>query len=175
MPSLAPAQRARARHAERAPTRAQALAFHRAAELYRVALELLDAETNTGADSAHSSIGERRAALLCGLADSLAATGHCLDAAQAYQKAAELTPREAPLLERHAADQLLRGGDLQRGSECSTCLERVGQLSSQPVPVAALTFELARLCHGPLRRAALADIPPPRCLDPCASRLWYWW
>lgn len=166
MHSLGAGHSERARgHAERAAERArEALAFHRAAELYRVALELLDANASGEPhDRAEPSLGERRAALLRGLADSLAATGHCLDAAHAYLQAAELTPAEAPLLERHAADQLLKGGDLQRGTELlKRVLERVGVSypRSPRASLAALTFERARLFARGLafEERALADI-----------------
>ncbi|MDB4991257.1 MAG: hypothetical protein JWN04_6435 [Myxococcaceae bacterium] len=128
-------------HAERAASRAcAALAFHRGAELYRVALQLL--ATEAPADSAG------RARLTRGLADALAATGHCLDAAEAYIEAAELSPSELPVLERRAADQLLCGGDLVRGTELlRRALERVG-VSYPRTPraaLAALAFERARL------------------------------
>ncbi|MDB4972780.1 MAG: hypothetical protein JWN48_1121 [Myxococcaceae bacterium] len=128
-------------HAERAAARAcDALAFHRAAELYRVALELSAKEPRDDIP--------RRARLMRGLADALAATGHCLDAAEAYLEAAKLSPSELPVLERNAADQLLCGGDLQRGTELlRRVLERVG-VSYPRTPraaLAALAFERARL------------------------------
>ena len=128
-------------HAERAAMRACAsLAFHRAAELYRVALELSRKE--------RPDASARHARLLRGLADALAASGHCLDSAQAYLEAAELLPSELPVLERCAADQLLRAGDLPRGTELlRRVLERVG--ISYPrnarAALAALAFERARL------------------------------
>jgi eukaryotic-like serine/threonine-protein kinase len=142
MHSLGAGQAERAlRHAERAAARAEdALAFHRAADLYRVALELLEREAPHDA--------ERRGLLLRGLADALAATGHCLDSAQAYLQGLELMHGHAPELERRAADQLLRGGDLQRGTELlRRVLERVGisYPKSPRAALAALAFERARL------------------------------
>jgi eukaryotic-like serine/threonine-protein kinase len=141
--SLGAGQPARAlEHGERAAAHARSvLAFHRSAELYRVAVELCT--------RVRPSDHTRRALLLEGLADALAASGHSLDAAQAYLEAAALlasTPAAA--LEQKAADQLLRGGDLQRGTELlARVLERVGVSypRSPRAALAALTFERARL------------------------------
>jgi serine/threonine protein kinase len=131
-------------HAERAAERAcDALGFHRAVELYRTALELLSGEERVSGEQ-----NARRARLVRGLADALAATGHCLASALAYLEAAELSPQELVSLERSAAEQLLRGGDLQRGSELlRRVLERVGVSypRSPRAALAALAFERARL------------------------------
>jgi hypothetical protein len=128
-------------HAERAAERAcEALAFHRAIELYRVALEL--AEQVAPEDHA------RRGRVLRGLGDALSALGHNLDAAQAYEAAGALSDQDADLLERMACDQHLRGGDIQRGSEqLRVVLERVGVTypKSPRAALAALAFERARL------------------------------
>jgi eukaryotic-like serine/threonine-protein kinase len=128
-------------HAERAAERArEQLAFHRAIELYRVALEL--------ADQVAPEDRERRARVRRGLGDALAALGHNLDAAQEYEVAAELADREPDALQRMACDQHLRGGELQRGTELlRVVLERVG-ISYPKTPraaLAALAFERARL------------------------------
>jgi eukaryotic-like serine/threonine-protein kinase len=128
-------------HAERAAERARdALAFHRAIELYRVALEL--------AGQVAPEDRDRRARVLRGLADALAALGHSIDAAQAYTDAAQLSDHDADQLERMAADQRLRGGDIQRGTELlRAVLERVGVSypRSPRAALAALAFERARL------------------------------
>lgn len=96
-------------YAERAAERAQkALAFNRAADLYQTALDCLK--------TSHHGEVDRQAELERRLAESLAAAGRCLEAAAAYLQAATLVDAQvAETLERHAADQLLRGGDLQRG------------------------------------------------------------
>jgi len=129
-------------HAERAAARArEALASHRSTELYRAALELLSAQ------APHD--GGRRALLLEGLADAQATGGRSLDAGQAYLDAALLSPAAAlPALERKAAEQLLRGGDLARGTKLlERVLERVGVSypKSARTALAALAFERARL------------------------------
>jgi hypothetical protein len=128
-------------HAERAAERArEALAFHRAIELYRVALEL--------AEQVAPEDRERRARVRRGLGDALAALGHNLDAAQEYEAAAELTERDFDALQRMACDQRLRGGELQRGTELlRVVLERVGVSypKSPRAALAALAFERARL------------------------------
>ena len=130
------------RYAEGAGARAQrALAFHRSAELYRSALALEREQPER--DPA------RRARLLEGLGDALAAIGHCLDAASAFLDAAALAAADVlPALERKAADQLLRGGDLTRGTELlARVLERVGVSypRSARAALAALAIERARL------------------------------
>ncbi|MET0341733.1 MAG: serine/threonine-protein kinase [Polyangiales bacterium] len=129
-------------YAERAATHAQeVLAFHRSVDLYRTALSLLDRERPD--DDAH------RGRLLAQLGNALAAGGYCLDAAQIFLDAMALgAPEDVPVFERKAADQLLRGGDLQAGSALlARVLERVG-VSYPRTPraaLAALTFERARL------------------------------
>ncbi|HEY6880416.1 MAG TPA: hypothetical protein VI299_20470, partial [Polyangiales bacterium] len=128
-------------HAERAAERARdALAFHRAIELYRVALEL--AEQVAPDDRA------RRARVRRGLGDALSALGHHLDAAREYELASTLADEHAERLEAMACDQFLRGGDIQRGSELlRVALERVGVTypKSPRAALAALAFERARL------------------------------
>jgi eukaryotic-like serine/threonine-protein kinase len=127
-------------HATRAAQRAlRALAAHRSAELYREALAL---------DMQLGSEASRRAALLEGLAEALAASSHCLDAGELFLEAAALDVTRMARLEQRAADQLLRGGDLARGSALlRRVLERcdVSYPESAQAALAALTLERARL------------------------------
>jgi len=79
------------------------LAFGRAADLYRVALEL-------------HAVGDRRLSLTAAMADALAQAGRSSEAAEAYQAAAGLaTSDKAAELTRLAADNLLRGGHVDEG------------------------------------------------------------
>lgn len=129
-------------HAERAAERAQhALAAHRGVELYRAALELARDQPRDA---------ERTLRLTRGLAEALSASGHNLDAGQVYLDAAALADDEQEqfTLERKAADQLLRGGELAQGTELlARVLERVGVSypRSAGAALAALTFERTRL------------------------------
>ena len=93
---------------------AQALAFDRAARLYQRALDLAPAEGASVPDDA------RRRSLRKRLADALANTGKGLVAAAEYERAAEGAPAaEALDLRRRAAEQLLRGGEIKRGTEAT--------------------------------------------------------
>ncbi|HEU5060665.1 MAG TPA: hypothetical protein VFU21_29240, partial [Kofleriaceae bacterium] len=90
---------------------AEALAFHRAARLYEVALDLW-----TGDDA-----GRRR--ILADQAEALAHAGHGPEAARAFAAAADLAPGVEGLeLRRRAAEQLLRSGHIDDGL---AALERV--------------------------------------------------
>ncbi len=144
-------------HAERAAERArEALAFHRAIELYRVALEL--------SEQVAPEDRSRRARVHRGLGDALAALGHNLDAAQEYEVAAELSGLDADELQRMACDQHLRGGDIQRGTEqLRVVLERVGigYPKSPRAALAALAFERARLFTRGLAFEPKEQIAPP--------------
>ena len=89
---------------EAAERTAQALAFDRAARLYRIALE------TPGLDAARA----RR--LRAKLAEALANAGRGYDAAQAYQAAAAgAGEQEGIELRRCAAEQFLRGGHVNEG------------------------------------------------------------
>ena len=83
---------------------AEALAFDRAARLYRLALEL----------KPHSD--PRRSELLCTLADALANGGRGGRAAKIYLEAADMATAEMALdLRRRAAEQYLRAGHVADG------------------------------------------------------------
>ncbi len=146
-------------YAERAAERARvALAFNRSADLYRIALSCLD---QTKPDDV-----ERRASLEQLFAEALAAAGCCLEAAQAYLRAATLVPEAtAHVLERNAADQLLRGGDLTAGTEL---LERVLSRHGIRYPSGARTA-LAALAIERTRIAARGlgfEERPPSTVEP---------
>ena len=103
--------------AVRAAARASdALAFDRAAELYRTALRL-----------GRQPVAERRR-LHVALGDALAGAGRCAEAADAYLEAVDDKDEGARLdLRRRAAEQLLVGGDVERGlTELGSLLAELG-------------------------------------------------
>jgi tetratricopeptide (TPR) repeat protein len=116
---------------------AEALAFDRAARLYRLALEL----------KPHSD--PRRAELLCQLGDALANGGRGARAAKIYLEAAEMAPAEEALeLRRRAAEQYLRSGHVADGlAALRRVIEAVGlQLpESGRAAGSSLIFERMRL------------------------------
>ena len=102
-----------ATYAERAADRAaSAVAFHRAAELYRQALDL----------------APQRFGLWEKLGEALAHAGHATEAGRAYLAAAEEVGGEAAhALENRAAEQLLTGGRIEEGTVLlKRVFERVG-------------------------------------------------
>src|SRR5439155_17851966 len=99
---------------------AAALAFERAARLYRLALDL--------------EAGERagRHRVWVKLGDALANGGRVIEAAQAYLTAAEgADAAERPELQRQAAEQFLMGGYLDEGL---TRLRSVLSAAGVPLP-----------------------------------------
>jgi serine/threonine protein kinase/tetratricopeptide (TPR) repeat protein len=115
---------------------ASALAFDRAARLYRRSLDL--------AAPASAEIGELRRKL----GDALANAGRGLEAAQAYQAAANPNTLEGVLLERLAAEQLLRSGHVKQGiSSVSRVLRKMGVTSpkNRLLAVLSLVFLRARI------------------------------
>jgi eukaryotic-like serine/threonine-protein kinase len=111
-----------------------ALAFERAARLYRSSLEL--------APPASKMIGE----LSRKLGDALANAGRGLEAAQAYQAAALLeTSLESVLLQRLAAEQLLRSGHIKQGiASMSQALRGMGVATSKNRLLAVLSLATLR-------------------------------
>jgi predicted Ser/Thr protein kinase len=97
---------------EAAERRARALAFGRAAELLRTALEL------RGPDHAETGVVTRR------MADALAAAGRGGAAGEAYLEAAARLPDERASLTCRGAEQFLRVGALARGRELMARLLR---------------------------------------------------
>jgi hypothetical protein len=97
-------------HAARAA--AEKLAFDRAADLYRKAIELLPGDDQ-----------ERRRMLQIELGDALANAGRGTQSAESYQRAAEsMPPAEARRLQRKAASQLLASGRFDEGYALATQL-----------------------------------------------------
>ena len=98
--------RARDYAAEAASRAGQALAFNRAARLYRLALDLLEDE----------GVGDERYRLRLKLGEALANAGRSHEAAETYLQAVghsgAIDPFEA---QRHAAEQLLISGHIDRG------------------------------------------------------------
>jgi serine/threonine protein kinase len=147
-------------HAERAAVVARkALAFNRAVDHYRTALRCIDALDNSEAVQA------KRFFLQEGLAESLAAAGFCIEAGEAYLRAVPLAHElQRPSLERAAADQLLRGGDLSRGiALLKTVLQRAGIAypTGSRTTLAALTLERTRLYARGLGFNPVATIDVP--------------
>jgi len=133
-----------------------ALAFHRAAALYRVGLELAPAT---------AAAAEARRSLLVRLGDALAGAGRGGDAAAAYLRALDGADPTAGLeLRRRAAQHLLQSGRFAEGrrvlGELLTAVD-VAIPSTATGTIASLLWHRARLrVHG-LRFTArdAADIP----------------
>lgn len=129
----------------------RALAFDRAADLYRQAIDVADGDAQLGIQ----------------LAGALANAGRPLDAGDAYLAAAATAslPAERTELRRRAAEQFLAGGYLDRGlAEARALLAETGggrlpQHDAQAM--AALLVDRMRIAMHPLRWQARAerDIP----------------
>ena len=131
----------------------QALAFDRAARLYRLALDLRPPR-----DAASSLLYAK-------LGDALANAGRGAEAADAYLAALPLAQASLALdLQRRAADQLLRSGHIDRGLKVlRTVLAAVGTRLPE-TPYGALASLLARRARARLRglsfrERAAADVP----------------
>lgn len=97
-------QRARSYMLEAAERAEQALAFGRAADLFRETLALSSPEDPD------------RPRLLQALADALATAGRSVEAGRVYLEASAAVPRRsAPRLRRRAAEEFLRGGAMEEG------------------------------------------------------------
>lgn len=121
-------------HASRAADKAaEALAFDRAAELYRIAIEYLPEEIS------------RSRQLQSKLGDALANAGHGGKAAEEYLQAAQYArPAHALELKRRAAEQLLRAGYVDEGLDTlSRVLDMVGMRMANS-PQRALASLLSR-------------------------------
>ncbi len=153
-------------HAARAAGQAaEALAFERAAQLYRLALELLNPEGDDG----------RR--LRARLGDALAGAGRGAEAAEQYLAAAAgAGPDESLELQRRAALQLLSSGHVDAGlSALRAVLKSVGlRLCATPrTAFWSLVWQRLRLRLRGLafRPRPASDVPPAdlRALDVCLA------
>ena len=144
---------------------AQALAFDRAARLYRRGLELLPAS-----DPRRRGVREQ-------LAGALANAGDGVGAATEFERAADgAGPREALELHRRAAEQLLRAGHLARGLQLTrTVLAALGMSwprTTLGALVALLWYRLVLRVRGlgfEPRQAAEVDADVLKRIDVCAS------
>jgi hypothetical protein len=148
---------AAARYAEQAADEAaRALAFGRAARLYRLALELL------------RPTGEPLRLLLARLGEALANAGRSVEAAEAFRSAAavDATPVEEALeLRRRSAHQFLSGGRIDDGvAAVHDVLAAVG-LHVAPTPQRALLSLLASRARLRLRGLGFRE-RPESALDP---------
>jgi serine/threonine protein kinase/tetratricopeptide (TPR) repeat protein len=145
-------------YSEAAANAAKALAFDRAAKLYRQALELWPTPGDVGRS------------LRVGLGDALANAGRGVEAARAYQDAAtRVEGLEALQLQSRAAYQFLISGHIDEGLETfNQLLARVGMRSSS-TPRSAL---LKLLCYRMLLRSRgigfqrrdASEVPPEELL-----------
>lgn len=145
------------RHAEAAAVQASsALAFDRAARLYRLAL------ARDGLDAAVVHALEVR------LADALANAGRGPEAAEVYLKTvAGAGSVEAIELRRRACEQLLRSGHLEEGVQVMEAMLASAGIYSARTPVTALLSAGARRARLRLRglgfgERSAAEVPPER-------------
>jgi len=158
-----------ARYAERAARQAaQALAFERAARLYRLALEL---RPHDGAE-----VTEARAHLRARLGDALAGAGRGAEAAEAYLEAARLPRADVLELQRRAAEQYLKSGRLDEGRAVLETVLGAAGVKIPPTPRAALNALLwcrarIRLRGLGFRERAVAELTPDTLtrMDVCWS------
>jgi hypothetical protein len=120
---------------------AEALAFERAAELFKRSLEQLPNDD------------ARRKALTTSLGDALANAGRGREAAAAYARALEEPGEGADALElkRRAAEQLLRSGHIDEGLEAINDVLRRVDMTLAKSPWRALGALLFRRAHLSLR------------------------
>jgi hypothetical protein len=147
-----------AHYAARAADRAaEALAFDRAARLYRTALELRPRALGRSAVRDPALAEARR--LRQRLGDALAHAGRAADAAQAYLEATlGAHAGEALELRRRAAEQLLRSGHVDEGlAAVRTVLDAVG-LRLAETPTGALAGFLARRAQIRVRGLGFREV-----------------
>jgi serine/threonine protein kinase/tetratricopeptide (TPR) repeat protein len=132
---------------------AEKLAFERAAELYRVALDSMERPP------------EERLQLVRERADTLALAGRCYEAAQLYHEAArDADPDDAVELRRRAGDNLLRSGHVVEG--LATMREVMRALGIKVAPtrrraIASLLLARVRIAVRGLgyKRRDAAEVP----------------
>ena len=158
-------ERAAVYAADAAAKAAEALAFDRAARLYKLALELGTVDTAA------------RQGLRVKLGDALANAGRGAEAAHAYLGAAEGASAADTLeLQRRAAEQLLRSGHVDEGlSVLRKVLDRIGMKLPSSPRRALLSFLLRRIqlrLRGlSFEERAATEIPPEDLIriDACWS------
>lgn len=137
---------------------AQKLAFNRAAELYRRAIELLPDHGRITQRDLHKHLG-----------DALANAGRGAQAAEAYLRAAEgAEPAEARKLQRMAAQQYLRSGRIDAGLPLAVSLLRnvgVTYPTSKAGALARIVMERTRLSFSSLRARQQPASMPASALD----------
>lgn len=159
---------------------ASTLAFDRAAELYRLALDCADpARREAGDPAGRDRVGEaaRIQALQTKRADALVNAGRCAEAAPLYLAAAAAAHGPSALeLRRRAAEQLLVSGHIERGVEILGPVLREVSLSYPVSSRRALVSFIARIAQLEIRgtefRERSADQISPRELtrvDVCWS------
>ena len=149
-------------YARAAAQAAEALAFDRAAALYRRALELRLAAGDCDGPGCH--------ALRVSLADALASAGRGVESAAAYREAAaEVGGDEALTLQRNAAYQLLISGRVDEGiAALRPLLHRIGmRLPRTPgrAMLGSLASRLRLIVRGlSFRRRSAAEVPAEQLL-----------
>ena len=153
--------RARGYVVEAAESSMTALAFERAARLFSLARRLFLDEPATAGTLSHR------------LGDALSAMGRGSDAAAAYLDArATAAPAAQLLLERLAANALVRSGNFDRGAELlDRALSAVGEPVSRSRGMILLRFLLER---ARIRLRPLEKVPPHAMKEP-TSRLEVLW
>ncbi|HEY2746092.1 MAG TPA: AAA family ATPase, partial [Polyangia bacterium] len=137
--------------AEAAARAFEALAFDRAARLYRFAVELMQARIDHSDHERSVDRGSMRM-LHARLGDALANAGRGVEAAQAYLQAATRAPAADVLdLQRRAATQLLLAGHFSEGLAALGEVMRVVDLRVPATPSEALTSFLWRRARIRLR------------------------
>jgi serine/threonine protein kinase len=130
---------------------AQKLAFSRAAELYRKAIEL------------HGKDDPQQGELHEHLGDALANSGRGADAAEAYLASAQrAAPHERPRLMRLAAQQYLRSGHIEQGAAIARPLFAAVGLR---FPEAQLESTLTYVWHKTALSLTGFRMPPPSTPD----------
>lgn len=152
-------------HAARAATKAEAaLAFERAADFYRQALELADDDDPT------------RASLPEHLGDALANAGRGVEAAAAYLQQVRASAEEIALrLRRKAAEQLLRCGHIDEGLEITSAVLDAAGLRLSRTGRRALFQVLARRVLLRLRGLRFRERSPEEVSPETLTRLDICW
>jgi hypothetical protein len=130
----------------------QALAFDRAARLYRRATEI---------DPSSGDVTE----WTVGLAEALANAGHGAESAEAFLDAARRDSSGELDLTRRAADQFLRGGHIDRGMDAIRGVLATVDMTMPTTPKGALAALLVRRAQVRLRGLSFVE-KPATSVDP---------